>query len=73
MCEGAAAGLWFTALFVEGDPGTFAFEWLGLTALLAGLSGAVLLGHSQGQVARSTTIAVEVWLAVRATIAAIAG
>jgi hypothetical protein len=67
---GAGAGLWFTALFVGGDPKVFAFEWLGLVALLAGLGGAVLFGHSRGQVARSTTIALLAVLAVWAAIAA---
>jgi len=70
MCLGAAAELWFTALFLEGDASVFAFEWLGLAGLLAGLSGAVLLGYSHGQVARSTMIAVVVSLAAWAAVAA---
>jgi len=71
-CVGAASGLWFTALFVEGDPGVFAFEWLGLTALLAGLGGAVLWGYSRGGVAGSTAIAAVILLAVWTTLAAVA-
>jgi hypothetical protein len=68
---GAGAGLWFTALFVGGDPRVFAFDWLGLMALLAGIGAAVLFGHSRGQVARSTTIALLAVLAVWTAIAAL--
>jgi hypothetical protein len=69
---GAGAWLWFTARFLGGDPGVFASEWLGLTALLAGLCAAVLLGHSRGQIARSTMIAVLGALAVWTIIALVA-
>lgn len=66
---GAAAGLWFTARFLGGDPAVFASEWLGLAVLLAGIGAAVLFGHSRGQITRSTTIAVLLALAVWTTVA----
>jgi hypothetical protein len=57
----------------------FAFEWLGLIVLNAGLGAAVLFGHgpfghslfghSRGQVTRSTTIALLAALAGWTTIA----
>ena len=66
---GAGAAIWFTALFVGGDPGVFAFEWLGLMALLAGLGAALFLGHSRGHITRSRMIALLMILAVWTTIA----
>jgi len=66
---GAVAGLWFTALFVGGDPRVFAFEWLGLMALEAGLGAAVSCGYGRRHITRSTTIAALGALAVWTGIA----
>jgi FtsH-binding integral membrane protein len=65
---GAAAVLWFAALFVGGDSRVLSSEWLGLMALLAGLGASVLFGHSRGKIKRSTTIAVLAALALWTTI-----